>query len=137
MFMLPMPPEVSGPAVCDVPDCGVVLFVGVFIGIDMSILCSGDGEACGVGEAAGICIPGMFPIPGFASDDEGVGVGECDGMGIPFMSMPCVSRLGAGRGLLLRRAVVLAFDPVFRFVFALAFGLLPISMPGMCCMLCP
>lgn len=110
----------------------------MFIGIDMSIFCPGDGKACGVGEAAGIRIPGMFPIPGFASDGEGVGecVGECDGMGIPFMSMPCVSRLGAGRGLLLRRAVVLDFDPVFRFVFALAFGF-PIFMPGMFCMLCP
>jgi hypothetical protein len=135
----------------------------MFMGIDMSIFCPGDGEACGVGvgepvgicipgmlsmlsvafccdagavgieEAEGICIPGMFPIPGFSPDGEGVGVGECDGICIPFMFMPCMSRFGAGRGLLLRLAAVLVFELVFRFVFALAFGL-PMSIPGMFCM---
>ena len=87
MFMLPMPPEVSGLAAGDGLACGVWLFMGVLMGIVMSIFCPGDGEACGagVGDAAGICIPGMLFISIFCGDAAGAGVGEAVGICMPGM----------------------------------------------------
>jgi hypothetical protein len=37
----------------------------------MSVFC-GDAEGAGVGDAAGICMPGMFSIPVCLGDGEGV-----------------------------------------------------------------
>jgi hypothetical protein len=43
-----------------------------------------SGDAFGVGEAAGICIPGMRSILGVGvGDGEAFGVGVGDGTGIP------------------------------------------------------
>ncbi|MCA1817974.1 MAG: hypothetical protein LC746_16570 [Acidobacteria bacterium] len=164
MFMLPMPPRVSGLAAGEGLACGI----GMFIGIDMSIFCPGDGEACGagvgdpagvcipgmlfisifcgdaagVGEAVGIFMPGMFPIPVCPADGEGVAVGDLGcvripRMSMPFMFMPCMPCFfGARLVLCLRRADGLAFDLTFRLAFVLFFGF-DMSMPGMSCMLCP
>src|SRR5205085_11625757 len=38
MFMLPMPPCVSAPAAGDGPACGVGLFIGIFMGIPLSVV---------------------------------------------------------------------------------------------------
>jgi hypothetical protein len=55
---------------------------GLAIGIGIFIWCSG--EACGFGEAAGICIPGVISCDGLAGgDDVGIcipGVISCDGL---------------------------------------------------------
>src|SRR2546423_11515146 len=102
----------------------------------MAVFC-GDDEGAGVEVAAGICMPCMFSMPVCPGDDAGFGVLDCDGMFMFCMFMPCLSCfLSAGRALLLRRAVALAFDPAFRFAFGLAFGL-DIFMPGISCMSCP
>gem|GEM_PF-3908581 len=139
---------------------GLASGIGWCIGIFMSIFCSGDGDACGVGDEGlagisipgifcmscccgdavgagveddeGICIPGIFSISVFPADGEGVG--DCDGIDMP--GIPRMSVLfGAGRALF-RRAVVLAFRFELRFDFGLAFDL-PMFMPGMSCMSCP
>ena len=139
MFMFPMPPCVSGLAAGDGLACGVGLLMGMFMSIDMSIFCPGDGEAWGDGDEglAGICIPGMLLMFVFCGDDEGAA--DCDGVDIPFMFMPFMLMPGmaclfcAGCALLFRPLTVLAFDPALRLAFGLAFGL-PIFMPGMSCM---
>ena len=55
---------------------------GLAIGIGIFIWCSG--EACGFGEAAGICIPGVISCDGLAEgDDVGIlipGVISCEGL---------------------------------------------------------
>src|SRR5919199_2467200 len=113
----------------------------------MSIFCPGDGEACGagVGDPAGICIPGMLCMSIFCGDAAGVGeaVGICmpgmcstgccpaagEGAGVGDLAgifMPCMSMLfmfmplmscffGARRALCLRRTPRLAFALGFRF----------------------
>src|SRR5205807_717510 len=100
MFMLPMPPRVSGLAADDGLACGV----GLFMGIDMvmSIFCPGDGEACGVGDGdpAGICIPGMFCMSILCGDAAGAGVGEAVGICMPGMfSIPLCPADGVGVGV--------------------------------------
>jgi hypothetical protein len=102
----------------------------------MSILC-GDADGVGVGEAAGICIPGMFSIP--VCPAAGVGVGDLAGIFIPrismpFMFMPRMSRFFGA--LCLRRALDLVFDLTFCFDLDFAFGF-GIFMPGMSCISCP
>jgi hypothetical protein len=103
----------------------------------MSDFC-GDVAGAGVGEAAGICMPGMFSIRVCPADGEGAGVGDFAGMGMPFMFMPFIfiprmsCFFGARRALCFRRAVGLALDPAFRFAFGLAFGF-DMFMPGMSC----
>ncbi|MFL6254074.1 MAG: hypothetical protein ACJ74T_03555 [Pyrinomonadaceae bacterium] len=96
----------------------------------MSILCSGEGEACGDGEVvpAGICIPGMFSD--FAG--EGAGVWE-GGVCSPLISIPGMACLiGASCTRFFRRTVALPF----RFTFCLAFGF-DVFMPDMFCMSSP
>jgi hypothetical protein len=110
------------------------------MGMLMSIFCSGDGEACGDGEAvpAGICMPGMFSISDFADDCEVVGAWGCDDVCAPLMSipgMPCLN--GAGRVLLFRRTIVLAFRFALRLAFGLALGFFDMSIPGILCIACP
>ena len=53
-----MPPGAAGVAAGEGPVCGMGWFMGMF----MSILCSGDGEACGDGDGEddGVCIPGIL-----------------------------------------------------------------------------
>jgi len=60
---------------------------GLAIGMGMFIFCSG--EPCGFGEAAGICIPGMFICVWGDAEGDGCGIcipgificvcGDCDG----------------------------------------------------------
>ena len=60
-------------------------------GIGMFICISGD--AVGEGDAAGICMPGIFGIDGFG-DGEGfaAGVGVGDGIGIPCRCCACAAK---------------------------------------------
>jgi hypothetical protein len=159
-----MLPIVCGLAPGEGLACGLGLLMGMFIGMFMSILCFGDGADCGVvvGDAVGICIPGIafmsdccgeadaagvaeavgidmpgiFSIPVFAGDGEDVE--DCIGIFIGLlMSMPFMSCFfDMDRARFFRRVVVLGFALVFRFARVFAFGLL-ISMPGMFCMSCP
>lgn len=100
--------------------------------LPISVFCAG---AAGVGEAAGIFMPGMFCIRVCPADGEGAGVGDLAGIPIPRMFMPLVPFLfGARRALRLRRALDLALDLAFRFDCRLAFGF-DIFMPGMSCIL--
>src|SRR5437764_908260 len=153
MFMLPMPPEALGLAAVDGLACGVWLFIGMFIGIVISIFCPGDGEACGVGdegvagicipgmfcisifcgdaagarvgEAVGICMPGMFSIPVFPGVGEVVGVGDCAGMFMPRMSMLFMFMPRMPRFFGARRALCFrrAVALAFDPAFRFAFGL--------------
>jgi hypothetical protein len=137
IFMLLMPPEVSGLAAGDAFVCGVWLFMFMFMGIPLSIFCPGEGEAGSVVALGvdGICIPGILFMSVFAGEDEGVG--DCNGVDVPFTFMPfmfilCASCFfGAGRCNLFRRMVDLAF----RFAFDLGFRF-DISMPGILCISC-
>jgi hypothetical protein len=136
--------------------------MGTFIGIPLSVRCPGGDEACGVGDAAGICIPGMSCVcvccgdaagvgadgaagicmPGMSSvcvrpaDGEGEGVRDLAGVCMScFMFMPRMSLcFGARRVPRLRRTLVPAFVSAFRLDLFFAFGL-DMSMPGMFCML--
>jgi hypothetical protein len=55
----------------------------------ISIFCSGEGDACGLGEGelAGICMPGMFSIccGDACGDGDAPGEGEVVGIGMLFM----------------------------------------------------
>ena len=112
------------------------IFISVFgeapgdgdgIGMFISIFCCG--EACGLGDAVGICIPGMF----ICICGEACGLGDAvfcgifmPGIFIPGMLL-IVCFLTARRLLVgLRRVLV-------RVRFALALGF-DIFMPGMFCM---
>jgi len=64
--------------------CGEARGVGEADGLcipGMSIFISGVGDAGGVGEAVGICKPGMSFI--FFGEAAGEGVGDGDGLGLP------------------------------------------------------
>ena len=78
MFIGPIPGPLSMPFIPPVsPGEGLAIGIGIFI------WCSG--EACGFGEAAGICIPGVISCEGLAEgDDVGIfipGVISCEGFG--------------------------------------------------------
>ncbi len=59
---------------------GMGIFISIFwgdapgdaLGIGMFISILGCGEACGFGDAVGICIPGMFICVGGDDDGEGL-----------------------------------------------------------------
>jgi hypothetical protein len=104
----------------------------------MSVGC-GEPEGAGVEVAAGICMPGMFPVSVFPGD--GAAFRGCGGMCIPGMFMSCMFMprmscfFGAGRRVpFLRRVLDLDFDLDAAFRFAFGFDM---SMPGMFCMSCP
>jgi len=72
---------------CIAPGDGLAPGIGIFISI------FGCGEACGFGDADGICIPGMF-ISIFCGDADGDGL-VC-GIFIPGMFICCGEGLGVG-----------------------------------------
>ena len=67
--------------------CGDACGLGDAAGIGMLCMC---GVGDGVGEAAGICIPGMFGIWGVGERDA-LGVGDGEGIGIPCLCCACVA----------------------------------------------
>jgi hypothetical protein len=60
--------------------CPIGLAEGLADGIGMFIFVWG--EAAGVGDAEGICMPGIFSVAGVGEGDD-AGVGVDDGIGIP------------------------------------------------------
>src|SRR6266705_2066149 len=78
-------PLVSMPGICPIGLAeglaeGMGIFISIFwgdapgdaLGIGMFISILGCGEACGFGDAVGICIPGMFICVGGDDDGEGL-----------------------------------------------------------------
>ncbi|HEV7474090.1 MAG TPA: hypothetical protein VGN90_08575 [Pyrinomonadaceae bacterium] len=85
-----------------------------------------SGDADGVGDVAGVCIPGMFMYGSIFSGDA-EGVGDVAGIRIPGISAILCSVTGA-----FLRAFLLAtgrfFRVAFRFTVVFGFG---VVMPGM------
>jgi hypothetical protein len=104
----------------------------------MSIFC-GEADGAGAGEAAGICMPGMCSIGCCPAAGEGVGVGDLAGIFMPCMSMPLMFMPGTPCFFGARRALCFrrTLDLAFDLTFRFDFLTLDfgIFMPGMSCML--
>jgi hypothetical protein len=63
---------------------GFAVGEGLAVGIGIFVLCSG--EACGFGEAVGICMPGMFVCIGGDGEGDADCVGDDEGLAVIFIS---------------------------------------------------